>query len=165
MIDILVDHWPFAAASLILATVGQVSKRAFFTNEKVKRSAWSAVGRATLPLHPVLMGALLGFFGLPTSAGVDTLQGRVLYFAFAGVASAWGYAVVRGIAKTRGLKLELPGDSQYPPAMTLDDKLIAIGPFDTNYGPIVERVDVTPEGSRLKTTELRTKKETNDDNS
>jgi hypothetical protein len=120
MIDILVDHWPFAAVALILATVGQVAKRQLFSDAKVKRYAWAAVGRATLPLHPVVIGGALGLLGLPTSANVDTTLGRVLYFAFAGVASAWGYAVVHGLAKSRGIKLELPGDSQYPPALDGD---------------------------------------------
>lgn len=123
MIDILISHWPFAAVALILATVGQVAKRHLFSDDKVKRYALAALGRATLPLHPVIMGGVLGLFGLPASAGVDNTAGRVLYFAFAGVVSAWAYAVVRGVAKARGLRLELPGDSLLPPSRDADETL------------------------------------------
>ena len=109
--DQIIDHWPFAAVALILATLGQVTTRTLFSDAMVKRHRLSAIGRATLPMHPVIAGALLGACKLPISIAVDSTQGSVLYFAFAGVASTWAYAVVRGVLKSRGIPVALPGES------------------------------------------------------
>lgn len=109
-------HWPFVATALIFATVGQVLKAAVWTQRNFLRwrvdepnaVLWRVFwwGRKTLPLHPVGAGALLGLVpAMPTSAGVDSTSGSVLYFAFAGVASTWVFATLKAAAKRKGLDL------------------------------------------------------------
>lgn len=116
MLDIMIEHWPFFAVALILATFGQVSKKVFFSDKMVARYQWAALGRATMALHPVIVGAFLGYTDIPASPFVQTLQGRILYFAFAGVLSTWAYSAIKAIAKSRDITLELPGESVRPPA-------------------------------------------------
>jgi len=120
------DHWPFVAAMLIFATIGQVLKGTVWTERNFLR--WrtetpNAVlwrffwwGRKTMPLHPVAVGALVGvLWSLPVADKVDTRAAAVLYFAFAGIMSTWAFAIAKGWAKKKGIDLKLPGTSKPPP--------------------------------------------------
>jgi hypothetical protein len=125
----VLPHWPFVMVTAIFAVIGQVMSKSVFTREQAykKRSApwykfWETQnfwwwGRETLPLHPIMSGALLGCiwqnpegfdpaWGLPASAA---------YFAGAGVASLFAWAVAKAILKKKGINLELPGISSNPP--------------------------------------------------
>lgn len=50
---------PVIVTALALGTLGEVAKRA--VNAKKGSSGWRGVYYVTLPAHPVLLGALLGF--------------------------------------------------------------------------------------------------------
>jgi len=122
MEDVLA-HWPFVMATLILAIVGQVAKTTIFSTDLLKRTHGSRmgellwVGRKTLPLHPVVAGMALGFVpGMPVSPGVLTLAAKVLYFAGAGMASTWAFAILKGVAKEKGYDLNIPTESVAPSA-------------------------------------------------
>jgi hypothetical protein len=131
--DYVMPHWPFFTWLFIAMLVGQVVKKTVWTklnaakyaNPKVERSFGQKLhhwffwwGRKTMVLHPVLAGALLGTvwqnpehadpaWGLPTSMG---------YFAMAGGLSTWAYEFLRGVAKKKGVNLDIPGlESQRPP--------------------------------------------------
>ena len=121
------DHWPFVAAMLIFATVGQVLKGTVWTErnflkwrvDKPNAILWRVFwwGRKTMPLHPVAVGALCGRFvpGLPASPGVEGATALMLYFAFAGIGSTWAFAFVKAAAKKRGIDLKLPGNGNSAP--------------------------------------------------
>lgn len=117
LLELLGAHWPFPAAMLVLAAIGQVMKGSVWTEqnflkwrqEKPNRVLWRFFwwGRATLPVHPVVAGALLCFVpGIPASPGVETRTALALYFGFAGVMSTWAFALVRAWAKNKGYDLD-----------------------------------------------------------
>lgn len=116
----LLAHWPFLTAALIFAAAGQVAKGAVFTREAIRARmpGWQGHalwwGRKTLALHPVAVGALVGLIpGIPTSPGVPgTLAASCLYFAGAGIFSTFGFSVLKGLLKQRGIEL---GESQSQP--------------------------------------------------
>lgn len=109
-------HWPFIAAVFIFAAAGQVAKNTFWTVENAQCSKLYSFARKTLPIHPVFFGALAGtlIHGLPVSPGVEGASSRGLYFAFAGVASTWAFALVKAWAKKEGYEVALPGESVPP---------------------------------------------------
>lgn len=138
------SHWPFLAFSLICAVVIQVAKATIWTKARAEHRGRGAGffwwGRKTLPLHPVVVGALLGLIpGAPGSAGVETPAALSLYYALAGLVSTWLFAVIKGLAKQRGIELpplvapsvpapppnpdlrktplEIPKSSVYPPPL------------------------------------------------
>jgi hypothetical protein len=114
----LLQHWPFAATALILSVVGQAVKRVFFDDPTAK--GWRLIGRKTLPMHPVVVGALLGFIpSMPISPGVVSWSGRILYFAFAGVCSTWAFNVLKQVLKKEGIVLD--GNSTKPPPAPAED--------------------------------------------
>lgn len=113
---LLLPYWPFIATIAIFGLVGTVANKRIFTDAqaRVKRSTqpfwWWA--RKTLPLHPALSGVALGFLWKLPSPGVDTTVERCAYFAFAGAIAVFAYEVVKGLAKKRGILLDLPGESK-----------------------------------------------------
>jgi len=117
-LELLLAHWPFVAATAILMLVGTVANKRIFTDAqaRVKRKTqpfwWWA--RSTLPLHPVASGLLLGYFWKLPEAGVDTLVERAAYFGLAGACSVFAYELLKGLAKKRGIDLDLPGESKPP---------------------------------------------------
>ena len=122
-------HWPFVAATLILAFIGQVLKGTVWTREHFlkwrlltpNRVLWRFFwwGRKTLPIHPVVAGGLLGLVpGIPASPQVEGTTALVLYFAFAGVISTWAFAIVKAWAKKQGIDLNLSGQSDPPSEKT-----------------------------------------------
>lgn len=88
----------FVLAALCLSAAGKAAKRVVGPS----RAGWRKTYWATLPVHPVLLGSLLGgFASLPVAPGFESPAGRVLYFAGAGVVSTWLYDVVHSWAKSR----------------------------------------------------------------
>lgn len=111
----VLPHWPFLIGALIFATIGQVMKSTVFGVERCKKSRLFWIGRKTLPLHPVATGLLVGLIPtIPVSPGVEGLAASALYWAGAGLSSTWAFAVVRSLAKKRGVELQLPGESEPP---------------------------------------------------
>jgi hypothetical protein len=113
MIQFVIGHWPFVLFTLISAVSMQTAKisvwtKARISNSKLKSFFWW--GRKTLPLHPVLIGTLVGLVpGIPISDGMgETLATKCLYFAGAGVLSTWVFDLLKALAKKYGLEL---GDS------------------------------------------------------
>lgn len=97
-------YWGWCVVAAMLALVGEVLKRKAFTEALAVRSSFAKWWRATMPLHPVIVGALLG--ALPGMPLPDTLEGTtqaILYYAGAGVASTWAYDVVNTIRRWKGV--------------------------------------------------------------
>ncbi len=129
-------HWPFMVAAVVFMVIGQVMKRSVFTRPRayavfvdelpyevshlpgmprVKRKAksfwwWSY---KTMPLHPVMTGAVLGFF-VTAEPGMTPGQ-SALYFAGAGAISVFLYQTAKGLLKRKDIELPpLPGQSKSP---------------------------------------------------
>lgn len=114
MEDVVV-HWPFVAAALIFASIGQFMKATVFTTDNILKykalRPWFGEllwwGCKSLPLHPVLAGVALSFVpGIPAPEMLKTQAATTLYFAAAGLASTWAFAVVKGLAKKNDFDLE-----------------------------------------------------------
>jgi hypothetical protein len=122
-------HWPFVAVAAILATIGEAMKRRVITKELAARSRLGWWLRATMPVHPIGAGVLLGLLpGMPAPPGFDgSTAGRCLYFAGAGVLSVFlfdliaRYRLLKGLAKpslappSNGVTGAGDGDSLDPP--------------------------------------------------
>lgn len=100
---ILAANWSFVAVALILGLVGEVIKSVVVGDDKeaAKKIRWKSLFIKTLPLHPVVIGGLLGvvlFATLPEVIAVGGLMGSVLYFAASGALSTWLYSALKGLA-------------------------------------------------------------------
>lgn len=115
LLELVLSHWPFIVFTLVAAMVVQIFKAAVWTAERAEGKGAKAGFfwwmRKTLPLHPVVLGALFGLIpGLPLSQGVEhTMATSAMYYAAAGLTSTWAFSVLRGLAKKRGI--DLPTDS------------------------------------------------------
>lgn len=119
-------HWPGLAWSIMAMVVGQVAKNAIFTKkqaavERKSQPFWWWM-RKTLPLHPVVVGALVGMLWQDPVVGQDwPFVGSVIYFAFFGAISTWLYEVIKGLAKKHDIELRELGKSE-PPAAEVESK-------------------------------------------
>lgn len=101
-------HWPFMAWTIIAAAIGQVMKTAVWTKKRAHTKGkaqwlfWWAY--KTLPLHPILGGAILGLIWQNPEHADPAWSwiASVVYFATAGALSVSLYQVVKGIAKKKG---------------------------------------------------------------
>lgn len=108
----LLDHWPLAAASLVLAVVTQAVKK--FLPPRGTRAGYA--GRALLPILPVVLGAGAGAIpGMPYPFEPWSLAGVILYYAAAGVVSTWAFAVLKGLLRARGIDVDTLKRSTFPP--------------------------------------------------
>lgn len=109
-------HWPFLAFAIVAMLVNQVIKSAVFTkvraHEKRKGQWFFWWAYKTLPLHPVVAGAIVGTIWR-NPEGADPAWpwiAPIFYFALAGTLSVWLYQIIKGLAKKKGFDLgELPG--------------------------------------------------------
>lgn len=113
-------HWPFLAWAFMAMLIGQVSKTAIWTRarayEKSKMQWLFWWAYKTLPLHPVVVGALLGLAWRDPEGRGWPWPAAVCYFGAAGAASVWLYQILKGLLKKRGVVLgPLPGESEKPP--------------------------------------------------
>jgi len=122
-------HWPFIAVTIILMMIGQVSKISVFTKQRAHAlhgTVWGEVvwwGRKTLPLHPMISGAIIGLVWRNPTEMIDRVIESVAYFALAGTLSVWAYQILKSIAKKKGYELgPLPGAESTPPPIPPDGK-------------------------------------------
>lgn len=117
-LELVLAHWPFIVFTLVAAMVVQIFKGTVWTEARAKGKGTKAGFfwwmRKTLPLHPVVAGALFGLIpGLPLSGGMEsTMATAMMYYAAAGLVSTWAFAVLKGIAKRKGIVL--PTDVEQP---------------------------------------------------
>lgn len=148
----ILPHWPFLAVTAILTIVGQFTSKSVFTKEKAYQQGkyqffwwW---GRETLPLHPILSAALIGFFW-DNPEGADPAWSRVasyFYFAAAGVVSLFAWSILKGTLKSRGIDIDIFAQSMPPsplPPKELKDYL----PVVSNSKPPVQDSDIIEEDS------------------
>lgn len=106
--------------ALVIGTLGEVSKRAI--SAKAGDKGWKGVYYVTLPAHPVIMGALIGFFPwLPvpdelTKEGYE-FAGRLGTGILSGVVCKVGYdMIISTVRRMMGQKGARDGNSAPPPA-------------------------------------------------
>lgn len=112
LIAVALDHWPFVAAMAILAVAGQAIKQNILTKERAAKERFWWWMRATMPLHPIAAGAVLGLIpGIPTCEALTDAESaaRALYFAAAGMASAYFFGAVDRILLREGITVRHPG--------------------------------------------------------
>lgn len=112
-----IDRWPFVAVCAVFTIIGQFTSTRLFTRDRAYRVKphwfWYWM-RETLPLHPVVSGALVGLlWSDPEGAGWGW-QASVAYFSGAGVLSLFTWMLIKGKLKDHGMDLTLPGGSQPP---------------------------------------------------
>ena len=112
-IDLVLAHWPFFIVAAVLAPCGLVADRVF-TRERAYRTPvkdfWFWM-RETLPIHPVIVGLLIGC-AMPDPEGGHWRRGLIiLYFGGAGVGGLAGWIYLRAKQKS----IPLPGASTPPP--------------------------------------------------
>lgn len=114
-IDMVLSHWPFSSVAVMLAVAGLVADRVFTwerAHAKPGKDFWWWM-RETLPLHPVVIGLLLGCV-MPDPEGQHWGRGLIVaYFGGAGAAGLGGWVYLRARAKA----IPLPGGS-VPPTST-----------------------------------------------
>ena len=96
-IHTLAPYVTWLCLALVLAAIGQVVKRVALQSGLAHwRWFW-----ASLPLHPVLVGGVLGAskaLPLPEGAGTTALAGAV-YYAASGICCTWIYDLARSWMK------------------------------------------------------------------
>lgn len=103
-------NWPFFAAMIIFASIGQVTK-GIVTKKLATKKRWAWLFRKTMPLHPIIAGLAVGYSNvLPASMGADTAGAKALYFGLAGVASSYFYAVAKHFLSKKGIELKSPDE-------------------------------------------------------
>lgn len=119
-IEWLRPHWPGFTWAFVAMLIGQVMTRHVFTRarstgrgSRVRFFYWM---RKTLPIHPVLAGAIVGLIWQnPENADPAwPIIGSMMYFATFGGLSVWLYQVIKQLAKKQGYDIELPGASTRP---------------------------------------------------
>lgn len=121
LLSFVEPHWPGLTWSFVAMLIGQVMAHRVFTKagaRKRRKSQWFWWWmRKTLPLHPVVAGAVLGLvWQNPEHADpVWPLAGSMMYFAGFGGLSVWLYQVIKQAAKEHGIRLTLPGGDSIPP--------------------------------------------------
>ena len=77
-LSVLASHWAFFAVALIIAVVGEVIKGLVLGDDKATTgSGWRSVYKKTLPLHPVIVGGLLGVY-LSVLVPEDVSGGQIM---------------------------------------------------------------------------------------
>jgi len=111
-------HWPFMMVSVVFMMVGQVMKTNVFTKDqaaKKRKSQWFWWWMyKTLPLHPIAAGLITGVLWKNPETDVSGI-GAAFYFMGAGAGSSVLFSILKGLAKKKGVELDIPGDS-LPPA-------------------------------------------------
>jgi hypothetical protein len=108
----VLPHWPFFSALLFFMIIGQVLVKNVFTKEASlsNKPLWFWWwGRKTLPLHPIILGLLLGLMWTNPEPGIVNGVPCMAYFATAGGLSVWVYEFIKGIAKKKGINIDLLG--------------------------------------------------------
>jgi hypothetical protein len=121
ILALIVSHWPFITVTLAFAILMQTLKGTVYTKTNIvkykKSKPWLGETlwwlRKTMAIQPAI-AALIGIIpGIPASPGVDTIGAKCLYFLAAGIISTWAFAIIKGLAKRRGIELEF--SSSEPP--------------------------------------------------
>jgi len=118
----VMPHWPFVAVMLLFAVLMQALKASVYTKANIlkykKSKPWLGEMlwwlRKTMPVQPAIAWFIGYIPGIPASPGVDTSSAKCLYFLLAGIISTWAFAIIKGIAKRRGIELEF--NQSEPPA-------------------------------------------------
>lgn len=107
-------HWPWLAVCVIMMVTMQVMKTSVFTKKraytkgKMQWLRWW--GWKTLPLQPIVVGAIIGNYWLEPESGIKGVA-SIVYFMSSGACSVWLYQVLKGLAKKKNIDLTLPGQT------------------------------------------------------
>jgi hypothetical protein len=110
----VIPHWPWFAAAVIFGYMGVAFKKVI-TPEVAERSKLAWWFRATLPLHPVVAGLVVGALDVfPTSLGAAGRAGGALYYGVAGAASSYVYAAFQHFMEKRAALAKAEGPKKKP---------------------------------------------------
>jgi hypothetical protein len=104
-------HWPFLTLAVVLMFVTQVLKNTvLYPNRISKKSKYQWMywwSYKTLPLHPLLMGAVIGCLWVnPENSYPEwPVINSVFYFMMSGALSVSLYQIIKGVFKRRNINI------------------------------------------------------------
>lgn len=137
-VNLGLKFWPLLAVTAVLTVMGEFLGKRIFTRDRayadygkdwlgkaVKWLMWW--GREALPLYPLGVGFAIGkSWPDPFSLGWDSRESQWA-FALCGFASLGAWVILKSRAKKAGIVLELPGETDPPPAAGADDATNVLG--------------------------------------
>jgi len=118
-------YWPFITQVLVIWLFGQVAKKRIWTKKRAKNGGIWLFARSTLPLHPIIAGALWGALWpfMPSTEFVTSRGGAINAGMLAGAFTMIGHTVLESMAIAHGwgpvlrvIQNTVPEkDSSYPP--------------------------------------------------
>lgn len=112
LFELIFKHGAFLTVMLVLMVVTQIEKNLIFTRQAVlahkgkSRKVWYWL-RKTLPLHPVVVGIILGIFWRNPEPGYEQMESSMGLFALAGICSVFVFDVVKRLAKYAGWDIKM----------------------------------------------------------
>jgi hypothetical protein len=98
-------YWPFIVQVLVLWYLGQFAKKQLWTKARAAKGGFYAEMRATLPAHPLVVGALWGalYPWAPAVNFITTRGGAVNEGLLAGLISVVGYVGLEQYATAKNI--------------------------------------------------------------
>lgn len=118
----LMIHWPFITVMLLFAVIMQTLKGTIYTKANILKykasKPWLGETlwwlRKTMPIQPAIAWFIGYIPDIPASPGVEATSAKCLYFLAAGIISTWAFAIIKSIAKKRGIELNFDQNSTPP---------------------------------------------------
>lgn len=100
----LKPYWPFITQVVVIWYLGQFYKKRVWTKARAKRGGIFGFMRSTLPIHPLVAGALWGalYPMLPAIEWITTRGGAINAGVLAGAVSLIGHTALEAVAEARG---------------------------------------------------------------
>lgn len=102
-LELALPYWSFLAQLITFWFVGQVVKKRWLTKDRAAGNPEVRVLRSTMPLHPIVAGALWGlaYPVMPAAAFVTTVGEAVTQGMLAGVLSTLAFRALESLAEHR----------------------------------------------------------------
>lgn len=124
-LEAVMPYWPFITQVMVIWLVGQVAKKRIWTKKRAEQGGIWLIARSTLPLHPIVAGALWGALWpfMPSISFIVSRGGAINAGMLAGAITMIGHTALESLAKAhewtpvlRVLQDTVPDrESSYPP--------------------------------------------------
>lgn len=121
--DWLLPHHPWIVYCLVMSVVTRVLDRALLQGGRANQPIYLVWPRRAESMFPIIVAFVVGYWIAPyPEPFIVSRWGSFGYYASAGVVSLFLYDLAVQLLAKRGIKVSLPGESNYPPPPVVEIK-------------------------------------------